>query len=191
MTVSDQDFAALAKEVRYLRDRLEIQDAIHRYSRGLDRLDRSIALSAYHPDASDDRGAHLVSTPQEFVGWVWKDLEGAKGTAHNISNITCEIDGDVAHTESYITFHVWGAGGANGVITGHARYLDRLERREGRWAIAHRELRWDYMTRLEGVPLRTDGSMPTGVRSKEDRSYARPLALTEDAKRRRAAKPAS
>ena len=179
-----EDFEALAKEVRYLRDRLEIQDCIHRYCRGLDRLDRELALSAYHADGSDDRGGPFVGSPQEFVDWVFPDLKNAKGTSHNISNISCEIVGDVAHAESYITFHVWSADDKN-VIVGGARYVDRLERRSGRWAIAHREAIMDYMMRLEQAPMRGGGTMPEGKRDKTDRSYLRPLGLSEDAKRRR------
>ena len=186
MASTDKDYEALAKEVRHLRDRLEIQDCIHRYCRGLDRLDRDIALSAYHADGSDDRGGAFVGSPAEFLDWVFPDLRNAKGTSHNISNISCEISGDVAHAESYITFHVWSADDKN-VIIGGARYVDRLERRDGRWAIAHREALMDYMVRLEASPMRSGGLL-TGTRDKTDRSYVRPLGLSDDAKRRRASR---
>ncbi|MFZ1992110.1 MAG: nuclear transport factor 2 family protein [Alphaproteobacteria bacterium] len=188
-TGTERDYEALAKEVRYLRDRLEIQDCIHRYCRGLDRLDRDIALSAYHADGSDDRGGPFVGSPREFIDWVFPDLQNAKGTSHNISNITCDITGDMAHAESYITFHVWSADDKN-VIIGGARYVDRLERRDGRWAIAHREALMDYMVRLEAAPMR-GGNMPTGMRNKSDRSYVRPLGLSEDAKQRLAKRKAA
>jgi len=179
------DYEALAREVRYLRDRLDIQDCIHRYSRGLDRLDREIALSAYHANASDDRGAPFVGSPAEFIDWVFPDLKRAAGTSHNISNVSCEIDGDVAHAESYITFHVWGINEKN-VIVGGARYIDRLERRGGKWAIAHRETLMDYTYMVEGSPMR--GPMPSGARDTSDRSYARPLALSGEAQKRLAEK---
>jgi SnoaL-like domain len=180
MSATQNDYAALAKEVRYLRDRLDIQDCIHRYSRGLDRLDERIALSAYHEDAFDDRGA-FVGSPKEFLDWVFPHLKTAAGTSHNISNILCEIDGDVAHAESYITFHVWAQDGKS-VIVGGARYVDRLERRAGRWAISHREALMDYLVRLDASPLQA-GTM-SGSRDRNDRSYARPLGLTADAKKR-------
>jgi SnoaL-like domain len=180
ITVTDADYQALAREVRYLRDRLDIQDCIHRYCRGLDRLDREIALTAYHDDATDDRGP-FVGSPREFLDWVFPDLSRAHGTSHNISNISCEIDGDVAHAESYITFHVWGIDGGN-VIVGGARYIDRLERRNGKWAIAHREALMDYSYMVLGQPAR--GPTLTGARNKTDRSYLRPLGPSADARKR-------
>jgi hypothetical protein len=184
MAKTDADFEALAKEVRYLRDRADIQDCIYRYCRGLDRLDREMALSAYHPDAIDDRGPH-IGTPAEFLDWVWSHLKG--GTSHAISQILYDINGDEAHTESYITFHVW-IPGEETITFGQARYVDRFERRNGRWAIAYREALIDYRGTFAGMPSR-DGAF-TGRRDKQDRSYARPLGLTEDAKRRLAEKKA-
>jgi hypothetical protein len=180
----NQDFEALAKDVRYMRDRLEIHDCILRYSRGLDRLDRDYAMSAYHADADDDRGAY-IGTPSEFYDWVLPILEDARGTSHSITNITADIQGDVAHTESYITFHVWFHDDP-GVIFGHARYLDRLERRNGRWAIAHRECVIDYRARLQSTGI-LPGEL-TAKHDRTDRSYLRPLGLSDDAKRRLAAR---
>ena len=46
----DAETAALVRE---LKDRQEIYDCIMRYCRGIDRLDRDMLLSAYHPDAVD------------------------------------------------------------------------------------------------------------------------------------------
>ena len=59
--MSEVDLAALAKEVRSLRDRADILDCMNRYTRGADRLDRDLLLSAYHEDATDDRGAFTGS----------------------------------------------------------------------------------------------------------------------------------
>ncbi len=174
------DPEALAKEVRYLRDRFDIQDAIHRYSRGIDRLDPPLLESAYHADAIDDRGA-FVGSPSEFVAWVFPHVGGAGGTSHNISNITCEIDGDEAHTETYITFAVWSADGTT-VSVGGGRYLDRLQRRDGVWGIIRRETIMDYVFQTPSNPLPSNAL--SGVRDKSDRSYLRPLDLSADARKR-------
>ncbi len=148
-------------------------------------MDLELALSAYHADGWDDRGAH-VGSPAEFIDWVLPELQKFKGTSHSITNISCEITGDVAHAESYITFHVWTAD-ATYVTFGNARYIDRLERRDGRWAIAHREAVIDYRAKLEIIPS-AGGSELKGLQSMQDRSYLRPLVLSEDAKRRLAEK---
>lgn len=184
MSDTPSDLQALAKEVRYLRDRFDIIDAIHRYSRGIDRLDPPLLESAYHPDALDDRGA-FIGTPPEFVAWVFPHVGGAGGTAHNISNITCEIDGDGAHTETYVTFAVWSADGKK-VTMGGGRYLDRLERRDGVWGIVRRETIMDYVFEAPSNPL--PANILKGLRSHDDRSYLRPLDLSLDARRRLAEK---
>ena len=42
--------------VRNMKDRQDILDCLHRYTRGVDRHDRALMLSAYHPDAFDEHG---------------------------------------------------------------------------------------------------------------------------------------
>lgn len=174
------DFQALAAEVRYLRDRQDIIDCIHRYCRGVDRFDAELVKSAYHQDALDDRGA-FVGHPPQYLEWLMPILEGAGGTSHHVSNITCEIEGDTAHTETYVITCVWSGDGES-VVIGGARYLDRLERRQGRWGIVHRESVMDFT-----FPAQTQALPPkalAGLRGPGDRSYVRPLELSEDAQRR-------
>jgi len=43
--------------VREMKDRQEIMDCLHRYTRGVDRFDRELMLSSYPPDARDEHGA--------------------------------------------------------------------------------------------------------------------------------------
>lgn len=52
---------------------------------------------------------------------------------HNITTHNCEIDGDEAHTESYVIF-VLRRKDERTVLVGGGRYLDRLEKRDGDWA---------------------------------------------------------
>jgi hypothetical protein len=174
------DLEALARDVRYVRDRMDIMDVIHRYCRGVDRFDIELLKSAYHADAMDDRGA-FVGHPREYIEWLLPILEHAGGTSHNVSNISCEIDGDTAHTETYVVTFVWTKEGTS-VLLGGARYIDRLERRAGLWAIAHREAVMDFTFRAETTPL-PPGAL-VGSRWPEDRSYLRPLGLSPDATRR-------
>jgi hypothetical protein len=177
---------SLAAQVRYLRDRFEIIDCINRYCRGVDRFDVELIKSAYHPDALDDRGA-FVGHPADYIQWLFPILQDAGGTSHNVSNISCEIDGDTAHTESYVITCVWSKDGSS-VVMGGARYIDRLERRAGRWAIAHREASMDFTFKAPTQAL-PDRAL-TSIRGPQDRSYVRPLDLSEDARRRWQAKQA-
>ena len=105
MSASESD--RLASDIRYLRDRADIEDCIQRYCRGADRLDKDLLCSAYHPDATDDRGAAFTGSPSEFADWLFPHLRTLDGTSHTVCNSVSDIRGDTAHTESYVVFAVW------------------------------------------------------------------------------------
>src|SRR5579862_7777957 len=126
----------LESYIREARDRQQIWDCLLRYTRGVDRLDRESLLSAYHADAIDDHGA-FVGGPEAFCDWVLP-FHGQNQTVthHTLHNHYCELTGDVAHAETYYSYY---AANTDGTVTyAIGRYIDRLERRNGRWAIAER-----------------------------------------------------
>lgn len=198
--MSDIDLAALAADVRYLKDRTQIIDALNRYTRGLDRLDRELALSAFHPDATDDRDGPNDARDQADNGmspfsrearidWLMDLLSGFRYTAHYITNFTIEIDGDEAHSETYVITAVLETEASDWVVWGGARYLDRLVRHEGRWAIMHREVPMDFQC-VVGTRKLPD-ELVWSKRDREDRSYARPLSLKAEAFARMALEPSA
>ena len=74
-------------------------DCVNRYTRGMDRLDRESALSAFHEDATLEYGV-FAGTPAEFFDYFRElHLHHHKSTNHMICNHVCELDGDTAHTE--------------------------------------------------------------------------------------------
>ncbi len=177
--------AELEKMVRELHDRQAISDIIANYSRGMDRRDRDILLSCYHPDALDDHGA-FVGGPQDFFDWADPShLCYFKTHQHILSNQTCSLEGDTAHTETYWTFA--GMMAADNKLTMFGgRYLDRLEKRNGQWRIAARKCVMEWW----GTPandMMTDETVAAfakvGVvaKNRSDCSYDRPL--TVDSKR--------
>ena len=177
-----RELEELARDVRRLRDKAEIEDCIQRYCRGADRLDAELLLSAYHPDATDDRGEAFTGSPAQFVEWLFPMLRTLGGSNHTVCNTRSEVIGDVAHAESYVIFAVWSHGkdGVEGFASmGTARYLDRLERRDGVWGIVHRECLMDMTFRTPiGPPM---GGGLYGARDTTDRRYARPLEPTQAA----------
>jgi hypothetical protein len=175
------DAQELQKTVRELRDRQEIYDCLMRYCRGVDRLDRDMVLSVYHPDAIDDHGIFL-GTREEFADWALAlHARHQSVTQHIITNHSCDLNGDVAHTESYYMFAGMNKGGTPLTVCG-GRYVDRFERREGRWAIAARMsiLEWQGTPGevfVKREPVSPDDHSHEGSRNRGDPSYARPLVI--------------
>jgi SnoaL-like domain len=167
----------LAPELQYLLDRLAIQDCVYRYSRGLDRHDETILAGVFHPDAVDNHGDFVGYIP-EFVSWGNALHEASyRGHTHNITCHTAEIDGDVAHAESYVIFVLRHKDGKT-VNVGGGRYLDRFERRNGEWRIALRRLIMDWRFVADGsVWAANSGGYEHGRWDHEDASYQRPLEL--------------
>ncbi|MFI5718910.1 nuclear transport factor 2 family protein [Nocardia sp. NPDC051750] len=175
-----RDVLALQRDVRYLADRLAILDCVATHARGCDRHDADLIAAAYHEDGVDEHGAAINSGP-EYAEWANRAHAATSQVhTHNITTHTCEIDGDTAHAESYVVVILLGRDGRNvQVITG--RYLDRLERRDGRWRIALRRSTVEAMFLADGSVLQSSlfkkGAYPVGTRNHEDLSYARPLTM--------------
>jgi hypothetical protein len=183
----------LLRTVRELRDRQDIHDCVVTYARGVDRLDRELLLSVYHEDAIDDHGV-FVGTAVEFADWaIAMHTSTHLMHQHCIFNHTCDLDGDVAHTETYYMFIGMNRQGTPLSMSG-GRYLDRFERRVGRWAIAARvcirdwapldeipeELDQPSLTVVKNLDERIRMLMRTGFqpsRDREDVSYVRPLTI--------------
>lgn len=190
MTVDKEEFE---KTVMELHDRLAIQDVLARYSRGIDRLDRELLLSVYHPDAIDDHGV-FIGNPEDFVDWAFA-MHRATHMSHQhcVLNHTCELNGDVAHTETYYVFVGMNRQGEPVGVSG-GRYVDRIEKRNGKWAIAARVCIRDWAP-LKEIPESLDQSKmsvvklkdpvllallskgPQPMRDRNDVSYQRPLTI--------------
>lgn len=183
----------LERAVTELQDRQAIHDCLMTYSRAIDRHDRELLLSVYHEDAIDDHGV-FVGSPEEFADWAL-DMHSRLHLSHQhcVLNYTCDLQGDVAHTETYYMFVGMNRQGQPLSVSG-GRYIDRLEKRNGRWAIAARVCVRDWaplkeipktldqaaLTAVTGLDERTQELMRTGAQPAQDRSdisYARPLRI--------------
>ncbi len=178
--MTEAELEKLAADVRYLKDRADILDCMNRYTRGADRLDMELMLSAYHEDATDDRGA-FTGGPRERAKWLFKFLSSLDHATHHITNFTIDIDGDIAHCESYVITTLIPKDSKEATL-GTARYIDRMERRNGEWRIAHREAVMDFHITVPTSEMHPN--VMTGARDKTDRSYARPLTLSPEGEAR-------
>ena len=171
----------LHRTVCELADRQAIRDCITTYCRAVDRLDRELMLTVYHPDAVDDHGIFLTDR-EGFIEQAFAfHRANQHSTQHIVTNHSCELDGDVAHAETYWMMAAMNKQGASLSLSG-GRYVDRFEKRNGRWAIAARLCMADW----HGVPgpssvppelraMLNDGGTP--ARDRSDPSYQRPLTV--------------
>jgi hypothetical protein len=172
----------LLPELQQLIDRQQIHDCIVRYCSGVDRFDREMVRGVYHPDAMDDHGA-FVGTADEFIDWAFAyHAKYQHHHKHYVLNHRCELDGDTAHTETYWIFSGKNRVGPDLSLSG-GRYLDRFEKRDGKWAIAARKCVIEWNSSLAELPMpqqNLDAYAATGVplRDRNDPSYQRPLTVT-------------
>jgi SnoaL-like domain len=161
-----------------LLDRQDITDCLTRFCRGMDRFDRDLFVSAFHPDAEIAAG-DFVGGPADLYKWARTMHEqGQIATQHNLLNSTCDIDGDTAHSESYYLFAARNLDESNWIAGG--RYFDRLERRDGQWRITVRTnvIEWSGMLPTMPIPfadVADIGVNGVSARNQTDPSYKRPL----------------
>jgi hypothetical protein len=171
---------AIGAKLDLLLDRQAILDCLTAYCRGLDRMDDALTLSAYHPDAVDDHGA-IVAEPGPLATWANASHDRFSRTQHVITNHSCDLDGDTAHTETYwhaILKHI----DDEGFVFVGGRYVDRLEKRAGQWKIAARKVivEWGGTPSTEPLTERARSYHNLGgrpVRDPSDPSYERPLRI--------------
>jgi hypothetical protein len=167
------------ERLQLMADRQDIWDCLQRISRGIDRFDRDSFLSGYHDDAVIDAGALVASPAQAYESGAALHEAGQIATLHNLFNHYCDIDGEMAHAETYFEYVGHNRDGSNWLAGG--RYIDRLERRAGEWKVVFRMTVMDWSGTIPGneVPLfeGVDDVHANGApaRDRTDPSYARPL----------------
>lgn len=167
------DIAALSN----LLEKEAIREAALRYTRGIDRHDDALLLSAYHPDATDDHG-HYIGPAQGFVDYANAvHAQHWVGHHHYVTNQVIDLDGDSAHSEMYFMAVLKRPDGVCDMVGG--RYLDRLEKRGGTWAVVDRACLVEWNVEASPGPDGVDASMfIQGTWDRSDPSYQRPLRVT-------------
>jgi len=151
--------------VRALADviaKQQITDVIHRYCRGLDRMDREMALSIWHADAVVDYGSTFQGTCTDFIDRAWAIHAAMLAHFHQVSNILIDLDGNRATSEAYFTAVLRSLGEEGSIVqlTVRGRYLDEWSWRDARWAIERRVVAHDFSDRVTV----TDTAMASSAR---------------------------
>jgi hypothetical protein len=144
---ADSSFDAAAV-VAELLAKQQITELLYRRARAGDRRDVELALSCYHPGATENHEG-FDGTAAEFIREVSmispNSTAPVTGLWHLLSNIMIDLRGDVAEVESYhIAVVIREVDGVETQSRIGGRYLDRMERQEGTWGIVHRDVVFDW-----------------------------------------------
>ncbi len=149
---SRHGFPMTPSGLHQLLDRQEITDIIYTRARASDRGDAALAHLCYHEGATE-RHADIIGSASEVIekGYTRpKSEDGVVFMFHFVSNLTFDFkNANQAFVESYHICHA-EVQSSSGEHYDHAiggRYLDTFERREGRWAIVHRDVVFDWSRR--------------------------------------------
>ena len=142
-------FATFLEE---LEARTAIEDCLNRFARAVDRQDWALARTLYHDDGFDDHG-FFKGPPDAFLAHIAKMHEVQQHSMHFNTNVLIEFQAkDRAFVETYVLVLQRFA---DRRVTASARYLDRFEKRNGEWRVAHRTLVFgDMVPEPMAEPLR-------------------------------------
>jgi hypothetical protein len=148
---------------------LEIRDVLVTWNRAIDRGDVELLASTYAGHAYDDHGQYRYKSAREAASdYVARHLRWAKRHFHTTVQEHIELDGDVAHCESYAIAYlvtdriaafdpdVHLPGVDELLITVGIRYVDRFERVDGAWKIAMRDMITEWRTFSDSVPIEVE-----------------------------------
>ena len=165
--------------------RLAIQDVLAVHCRGVDRADEAALKSAYWEDAEVAYGG-FEGRAHEFCEILPASIVRFSHTQHSISNVLIRFAEPAeggeqapvsAAVETYVTAYHYlpEDNGVDTEMTFLGRYLDRFERRDDTWKIAHRRVLMDWNQNAassaiwQGPPF--DG-LARGARMPDDPVYA-------------------
>lgn len=163
-------------------DKAEINEVLMRYGRGVDRADEECLKSCYHPDAIEEHGSAYVGPAVGYIEGAVGRIRKMGAMAHYICNVHIDlVEADLAYAEAYVlTFVRFHKGDESWDTFTGGRIVDRFERREGAWKIAHRKLAFDWnhdIPSSEGWCLGMfnldHSAMHFGRKDREDLSYQR------------------
>jgi hypothetical protein len=162
-----------AKAMETLLAKDQIREQLYNYGRGLDRMDKALALSAYHSDSTV--GGVFTGTGEQWIDSARRTLERESASSHQMTNMLIHVDGDnldKASSETYFIVSQHAAADSGAANMPHTslvrgRYVDTWSKRAGRWAIAHREIIIDFSTN----DMTATATRSLGKRDKTDPSY--------------------
>jgi hypothetical protein len=164
-------------DVRTLAAKQEITEALHRYARAVDRLDRDLMESLWHEGATVAYDNLFKGTAIDSIEWIWRAHEDkTKRSVHCVTNVLIEVNGDTAASECYMFTTLRDQVGGKLVdFMSWGRYVDHWSYRDDRWRIDRRV----YVTDITNIVdiadsprATTDVSATASRMDRTDPSYA-------------------
>jgi hypothetical protein len=157
----------LSAALQGLLDRQAITEVLYQYCRACDRGDEVLLRSCFHPGSLHRHGG-FEGLSDDFCTMAMRIIGTARVTKHVLTNVQIELDGDVAFSEAY--YHAYHRvanrqTGADEDNFSGGRYLDRFERRAGKWRIAKRVGLLDF-ERFDAPTERGLAQLPATARSR-------------------------
>lgn len=139
-SMADEDVLRRMDEIA---SKQAIEDLLKLYCRGIDRCEAELVKQTFWEDAYDNHGASAAPSWRFADEIVASKLETTEWTTHIVTNHLVEVDGDVAFSEATVlTFQKQLDAEETNVFCG--RYVDRVERRDGVWKFAYRQMIRDW-----------------------------------------------
>lgn len=171
-----------------IADRMEIQDRLYQFARGVDRRDWQLALSVYHDDAVDRHGV-FNGPAAEFIEFLKQRHGSVVRSMHRINNVIIEFtaSGD-ALVESYgLTWQALsqdstdvrvasdrkdGTGDSRPMeMISLARYVDLFRKKNGTWRIQDRQIVYESSMKILPDSLGADMSAVMEMSRRDEEDY--------------------
>jgi hypothetical protein len=126
--------------------RQQISDLTMAYCRGVDRADEALLKSIFHPDAVMNAGA-FVGNAQDYAREITAMVQKTfVQTFHSIANQWIDVQGDHAIGETYLVAvnTLKNSDGSLSEVLAGGRFIDRFDKRDGKWKIAERSFVLDW-----------------------------------------------
>ncbi|WP_236672067.1 nuclear transport factor 2 family protein [Croceicoccus sp. YJ47] len=164
-------------ELREILARRAIADAGFRYTRGLDRIDRAMLLSAFHEDAFVDCGL-MQGGPGAFADFALGFLGDMHRTHHQLGqqHVAMQLPSHASGETYFQAYHdITDEQGQKRDLFIAGRYVDEYTSRDGQWKIAARTLITDWVTDTPGnrAFFEDNPEAPSGQRDGRDFSDRR------------------
>ena len=87
------------EQLRVLHARDEIRQVLATYCRAVDRMDRELAASIWHPDARLEYVGVYEGDASGFLDWLWPVHESMEMHSHQVAQSIIEVEGEILMAE--------------------------------------------------------------------------------------------